>query len=279
MTPFAQHLMRLRGRCTAQGALLLAMLGLTTAMTVHAAPTCPAAPVRVALYENGFFYKGGQGLDKDVVDELQKRSKCKFEVSVVPRVRIWSELEAGSLDMTTSVVETPERKQQFWLLHYIQQKRYAVMSKEMPSNIKSMQDFLDAPNTLRMAMIRGFKTGPFYDAAFDKLQEKGRVEVAPDSDKAYQMLQAKRVSGLVGSPMVFQARLKELGLEQLVQVHDWAPDDLPTSAGMALSRKNFSEEQVREWGVLIDAMRRDGTMLRLIGKYLPKDLAQQALIK
>src|SRR6218665_486693 len=42
-------------------------------------------PIRLALYENRVFYRDGQGIDPDMVAELQQRSGCQFTISLLPR--------------------------------------------------------------------------------------------------------------------------------------------------------------------------------------------------
>ena len=69
-------------------------------------------PLRVALFEFGVLYQTStqDGIDARVLDILEKHSGCAFERSVRPRARIWKELEAGSLDVATAAIPTPERK-------------------------------------------------------------------------------------------------------------------------------------------------------------------------
>ncbi len=46
-----------------------------------------------------------------------------------------------------------------------------------------------------------------------------------------------------------------------------------------MSRKTFTEEQVRGWRDAVQSMKADGTMKRILAKYLSADEAAKALIK
>ena len=59
-------------------ALVLAVPCLPAHAEKAAAPTCPSRPIVVGLYDFGNFYRAGAGLDKDVAEELRKRSGCRF---------------------------------------------------------------------------------------------------------------------------------------------------------------------------------------------------------
>ena len=70
-------------------------------------PACAAAfdcarPYTLALHEHGLLYSADtdSGIDKDVADELIRRSGCKVTVSLLPRARIWQLIESGALDFS-----------------------------------------------------------------------------------------------------------------------------------------------------------------------------------
>src|SRR5690349_6045058 len=83
------------------------------------APECPARPIVVGLYEFGNFYRAGAGLDKDMAEELHKRSGCNFSYKVLQRRAIWPAMQSGSVDMTLSAAPTPERTVFAWSEPYM----------------------------------------------------------------------------------------------------------------------------------------------------------------
>ena len=60
-------------------------------------PDCSRA-YSLALHDHGLLYSAAtdKGIDKDIANELIKRSGCRIDVSVMPRSRIWKLLEAGA---------------------------------------------------------------------------------------------------------------------------------------------------------------------------------------
>ena len=77
--------------------LMIATLGVAQA----GAPDC-ARPYTLALHDHGLLYSADtdSGIDKDVSDELIRRSGCKVTVSLMPRARIWQLIESGALELS-----------------------------------------------------------------------------------------------------------------------------------------------------------------------------------
>ena len=85
------------------------MLGIFGA--VHAAgPDC-SRPYTLALHDHGLLYSAetGTGIDKDVSDELIRRSGCKVTATLMARARIWQLIESGALDFSLSGITNTER--------------------------------------------------------------------------------------------------------------------------------------------------------------------------
>jgi polar amino acid transport system substrate-binding protein len=245
---------------------------------VIASPKCTSKPFVVGIQEVGLLYSNGVGLDKDVIDELQKRSNCEFVLETMPRNRIFSELEAGRIDMTTSVLPTPERLNFLWIYNYMHTEFYAIGLKKNAANFNSMAQF-DRNTESKVGVVRGFSYGPILDEEVAKLAANGRVVEVSKIEILFKMLAAERMSVILATPMAYRKYLADEKMENDVAIVDW---DLKTDArprGLALSKKNFSEPAALEWGGLIKAMNQDGTMKRLISKYLNKQETLSSLYK
>ena len=249
------------------------------AVVAQAAVVCPDRPITLAFFQTPVLYMDGQGLDKDIIDELQARSKCRFETSVMPRARVWIELKEGRLDMTTSVLPTPEREQTMWIANYLQLRNYLLLSKEQEGRIKSLQEFFSASPNLRIGMVRGYKHGDTYDAWLAGLATQGRVQEVVETTAMYQMFKLGRINGFISTPMIYMGKLQEFDMADQVAIMDWGGDSASSPRGLGLSKRNFSEAQAREWQALIEGMKRDGTIRRLIEKYLGKNEAKAMLLK
>jgi polar amino acid transport system substrate-binding protein len=256
--------------------LLCLMVLLSCMAPASALPVCPEHPIQLAYYEYAPFYHDGAGLDADVVDELKKRSGCAFSTILMPRARIWKSIEVGTLDMTGSGIETSERTRFGYFFPYILQKNFALVSRQIPADVRSLQDFI-ARTDLRWGVVRDFSYGEYYDPLLKELRRQNRIHELPTQIATFRMMQAGRIAGMLAVPMIYKELLPEMQATSAVRIADWAPEDLPVRAGLVLSRARFSEAEAQEWGALIESMNRDGTMLRLLGKYLPPKEAQAAL--
>ncbi len=151
-------------KCT-QATLQVLIWGAAVSCWAADRPDCPA-PITFALYENGYIYDAASntGIDKDVAEELGRRSGCRFEFSVKPRARIWVEIESGALMMTGSGIQTDKRDVFSWAVRYMAQKNYVLVKNELNAN--SADQFAADPNLLWGA-VRSYKHGEQADAFLD----------------------------------------------------------------------------------------------------------------
>ncbi len=245
---------------------------------VIAAPKCPDRPIKLAFLETPTLYVQGKGLDQDIVDELALRSGCRFYTEALPRTRTWVEIEHGRIDMTMAVLPTPERERSMWLINYIQLRNYVILPKAKADQIKSLDDFLAAPNDFRLGVVRGFKYGDTLDTWLNELTRKGRVDDVLETEILYKMLQSNRLAAIIASPLSYPQKLQEYGLTDQVVIREGGGSSAARPRSIGLSRRNFSEVEVLKWQALIDTMQRDGTVRRLIGKYLGKKETEALLL-
>jgi polar amino acid transport system substrate-binding protein len=256
----------------------LALCWLGPIVPAQAKPICPPRPISVGLYEFGNFYHAGAGLDKDVADELAARSGCRFELRVLPRTRIWQDVQAGRLDMTLSALRSDTRLTFSWMFPYAVVRSMVILRKDVDPNVHGTEEFLNTPY-LRLGVVHGFKLGLRYDALVEQLRTIGRVEEAVDSERLYGMLSAKRFDAVVDVQLVYPAYLDRLHMSDQVRVEDWDPQRPNDPTNIVLSKKSFTEAEARAWGDLLDTMNKDGTMLKLISKYVPKAEAEKMVYR
>jgi len=242
-----------------------------------AAPSCPSRPIVVGLYEFGYFYHAGAGLDKDLAEELRKRSGCHFTYKVLQRRAIWAAMQSGAVDMTFSAAATPERLVFAWAEPYMQVKNMIVLRKDAASGVHSMADFIADPN-LRLGLGRGFASGAAYEEFITQLRNIGRVEDVDDGDRLYAMFKAARFQALLAPKIVYANYLKDELMAGTVRVEDWGA---PKSAGltnMMMAKKLFSAEDSRRWAALLKEVRADGTLQRLMAQYAGPEEAGRMLL-
>ncbi len=259
--------MRISSTITSRPLLLLASLLLPVA-----ALAC--GPYRVAFYEYAVLYHrdaDGQyrGIDKDVVDELARRSGCRFETRLESRARTWSLLATDGVDITVSAVMNAERARIAELLPYIQSRRVVLLrDRSVPSTAEA---FLQDENR-RLLKVRAARDGPRMEALLARLQERGRVLEAPDQPSAVRAFKAGRADALVvGVAGLAWLRQQDPEL-QAYETAVWTPAERVVGA-LALSRERVSEADRERLREALLAMRRDGSLDAIVRRHAGDKLA------
>lgn len=245
---------------------------------------CPDRAVTVAFYEFGALYTStstdhagglfGTGIDVDFVRELQRRSGCRFEGLTMTRARIWSELEAGRLDMTTSGIATPEREKLYAFAPYILLKHHVWMLKDHVPVRGGLAEFMATP-TWRWGAVRGYKHTPAYDAALEKARAQGRLVEATDDVALLRLLAEGTVDAVIGHSVVMRRYAAEHPRKPQLVALDWVPQQSVVPEGMVLSRARFNDSELGYWRNLVRDLVRDGTFLRIARKHVSDDEAAE----
>lgn len=267
-TEFFSGLCRLFAICCMGLGISLGGVTVATAGPV----VCGEKPIRLAYYEYGYFYfhDGGltaRGMDKDIGDELAKRSGCKFDVQVLARARIWADLASGDLDMSTSGIQNPDRDKFAWFAHYLSMKNYAVLQTAVAARVSSAHAFIK--NTkLQFGAVRAFKHGAEQDKWLETLRTAQRVQDSANVETLFKKLHEGRIDALFSQPPVYGKYLHDAGLKKDVVVQDWTPGEKGIPHGLILAKSRFTEDQAKHWQALVQAMRNDGTLKRIYLQYL-----------
>jgi polar amino acid transport system substrate-binding protein len=260
--------------------LLVYWLLLCTLGAVRASPA-ECGDIGLAFYELGALYYRGPdgrwtGIDKDVVDELARRTGCRFHTTLESRVRIWSQLASGKLDMSVSGIATPEREKFAQFIPYFTTRNYLLQPRSLPPEAATPEGFL-AQASYKVAVVKAFKHGGDYDLWIDKLRAQGRVYEAADFRAVVQLLKIGRVQAILALPTSWVPLLQEEGLSDKVRVLDWSPRN-SVPHGLILSRARIPEETVGRLAKAIQAMHDDGTLLAIFRRHIGAELARELLI-
>ncbi len=252
------------------------------AAAAQAQPQPPAAcgPYRVALYEYGSlaFRRPGlimAGIDVDVVDEVGRRTGCKFETFVDARVRTWADLAQGNLDMTVSAIETPERQGFARFVIYMSGRNRLLVRSDLPQPVSTAEAFAEQ-RELRLAVVKGFKHGPVWDGWIARLREQGRVDEYADAGQAARLVALGRDAAFLSEPVVWRRILAQSKLEGRITFIDAFPAD-NYAAGFALSRARVREDDARKIRDAIAAMRADGTLYKIFSTHLSRSEALSSM--
>jgi polar amino acid transport system substrate-binding protein len=238
---------------------------------------CGAKPIRLAFYEFGYFYfDKNRGIDVDVVNELMRRTGCKFDTQVMTRARIWADLASGELDMSVSGIRNPERDKFAGFANYLSMKNYALVQKNAASRVRRAEEFVELKG-LQFGVVRAFKHGEKQDQWLDKLRQEQRVQESPDVETVFRKLKEQRVDAMFSQPPVYRRNMAVLGMQNEVMVQDWTPGEKGVPHGLILSKRRFSQADVARWQALLNEMRADGTLNGIFAQYLPPDEAGKML--
>ena len=245
--------------------LFLAGLG------VHAAerPDC-ARPLSLALHEHGLLYSAqtGEGIDKDLADELARRSGCKLSVSVMPRARIWQLIESGALDFSLSGITNEARDQFAAFAWYESNKYYLLLRKD--AGVKTLAEFERNP-ALTLGVIRSFRYNPNANRLVDVLNDAHRVSFATNLEPLYQVLLDNRVQAMIIEPFDYPT-VERGAIRAQTTIVEF--DDPAVPHGLIMSKRSLPPAQQQAWRALVDEMRADGTVQRIFEKYFSPELAR-----
>lgn len=233
-------------------------------------------PYTVALFDHGLLYtrqpdgKWG-GLDKDVVDEVARRTGCRFKLVLESRVRIWSMIESDTLDMTVSGIATPAREAHARFLPYAASHSIVVLNKEVAPHINSTTAFMDE-GSYKLGVVRGYTFGNGLAPWVGKLRAAGRVHDASDMTALVNLLNIGRVSAIL-VPQVSWLAAVHAGAQPGRRIGNWGQRD-GFVAGLVVSKARVPEAQARKMEQALKAMHSDGTLEAIFRRYM--DAAQAA---
>lgn len=254
--------------------LFILGLGLFSNMAMAAPIDCGSKPIRLAFFKFGLLYfekdGKGQGIGQDVIDELIKRTGCKFKTQLMPRARTWNDLSTGYLDMTHDGIANKERLQISWFIPYNRIKNYAVLRKDVAAKLQGSESFLNQKK-LQFGTVRSFKHGAEHENWLDRMKSEHRVQESVNIDILFNKLKLGRVDAILAPPSVYRKFLKDLNIENKFVVQDWAPNDEGILGCLVLTKKRFSEAEALKWQALVKEMKNDGTFKRIYATYLSED--------
>lgn len=224
----------------------------------------------LAYHDHGMLYSAATdtGIDKDVADEIIKRSGCKFETSLMPRSRIWLFIESGELDFSMSGISSETRGKFAGFAWYLYNKYYLLARKD--AGVNSLSDF-ENNKSLEIGAIRSFRYSPNANHFVDTLTAQKRIIEVPDHKQLLDMIKLNRIQGMIIEPFNY-SQVDSHELDKTTRIIDTG--DAPVLHGLIMSKKSLPEAEQEKWRAILDGMRRDGTLLRIMRKYFSPEMAK-----
>ena len=234
------------------------------------APDC-SRPLSLGLHEHGLLYTSqtGEGIDKDIAEEMTRRSGCHITLTVLPRARIWQLIESGALDFTLSGITNAQRDRFAAFAWYVSNKYYLLVRRDAEAH--SVAEFR-RKRGLRLGLIRSFRYGERANEFVDAVESEERITYAGSLEPLYTILLDDGIQAMIIEPFDFPVIA---GVQLKAQTAILEFGDPPVLHGLVMSKRSLSTDQQQAWRQLIQGMRADGTMRRIFEKYFPADLARQ----
>ena len=232
-------------------------------------PDC-SRPLSLALHDHGLLYSAetASGIDKDMADELIRRSGCKVHVSLLPRARIWQLLETGALDFSLSAITTPARDRFAAFAWYFSNPYYLLVRRDAQVR---QPDELQDNKALQLGVIRGFRYSDTANHLVDTLAAQQRLTQSSGLSALFQALEAGQIQAMIIEPFDYPT-LESTRLREMSQLISFGDKAVPH--GLVMSRASINEAQQAKWRALVDSMLQDGTVLRIFEKYFKPEQAR-----
>ncbi len=223
----------------------------------------------VGVYDAGYLYHNSHehGISTDIISELFFRLELKCEILVMPRARVSSMIEEGSIPVGFSSIETPERAEYSYFIPYFEQKNEVIVRAD--ANATTEEEFFNNKN-LKFGVVRGYYYGEYYEEMIEKLKQEDMVVEAKDIDDLYKMLDANWIQATVNNAASYQFYLEFYKIGE-VELYDWAPQQKLLVRNISFSKKYFKPEDIEAFQDTIDQMREDGTIYSIFNNYLSKE--------
>lgn len=247
----------------------LSLMWLALGAWAQGRPDC-SRPLTLGLHEHGLLYSAetSTGIDKDVTDELIRRSGCRIHVSLMPRARIWQLIESGALDFSLSGISNDKRETFAAFAWYFSNKYYLLVRRD--AKVARIEDF-ERNRKLRLGVIRSFRYSETANRLVDALAGEQRLTLSNGLPALFTALVAGQIDAMIIEPFDYPT-LESGRIRELTQIIEFG--DAPVPHGLIMSRASLPAAEQAQWRALIDEMRRDGTMLRIFSKYFSPDLAR-----
>ncbi len=256
--------------------ILLCSALLWQAPAALAAPAC--GDYSAGLYEHGALYHkdadgNWNGIDKDILDEVARRSGCVFRSALDSRIRIWTRLEQGTLDVSVSGIATPEREKYAQFIPYLGTRNYLLVHRSVPLKLHTAATFAADPS-LKVGVVKSFKHGAWFDAWLEPLRAQGRVYEAADLSAVLNLLKIGRVHAMVALPTSWMTFVRQEKMTDQVRILDFAQKN-DVIGGLVLSRQRVPQHAVEAMRKAIRDMRDDGTLKAIYTRHVGADLAAE----
>lgn len=210
------------------------------------------------------------GVQLDVNIEALQRMGCSVKLREMPFARALVELEHGDLDVLAGAFRRPEREAYAWFSAPVLHSRnmlYLRRGDEARWNFKSLLELRGSP--FRLGAQIGVVYGPDYAALMRDADYARGVPKVSNRHALWRMLERNRIDGVIADELTAEFELAGLKLDDRIVKSALVVSDEP--APTAFSKRSSDAAFVERYNATIETMRRDGTLPRIVQRYLGRD--------
>lgn len=200
------------------------------------------------------------GLSVDYLDEVSRRTGCRFVYSDVPRARAWWMLAHGTADVVPGAVQADWRDES-GVFHdqYVMEGVSLLSLKSDPVNLRSSRAIMDSKR--HFLFVRGHDYGPRTAELIRVLQAQGQLTLVTDPGGMLRMLEAGRADAMIVMASIITTEAQAQGLEDAL--HGAGIDDLEwASTGVYLSKSSLPAADAELLGRTFNELNEEGFYVR-----------------
>lgn len=237
-------------------------------VAAKAGAVCPPV-TRVGLSDLGYssYRENGRivGIAVDVINEMAKRSGCKFEFHWYPRQRLFVELQSGHIDMAMGAFRTPERDAYARHLPYAY-LQYDLILREAPArSYASLSEFVER-GAGRLNVTRGLVYDSPIETQLALLANAGRLEVVNDFETVFGKLEMGRADGTIATAAIYGKYLKDGKLKNSVVIP--IAEATPRVTGIYVSRNTVPTRTRQFYASVLKGMVAEQLVLGFYTRYI-----------
>lgn len=252
-------------------ALLVIAIGLSGGV-VFAKETCSKQYIVGTNNYMPMYFRnpGGQagGVDEDLISAIMARSHCGYNSRGMSRPMAVESLKRNQLDLILLVAENniySDGGADF--IPLFRSVRELVVRKSKYKKGQTVADVFGNKKVIFGNLIgsRAVMTEPEYQM----LLKDNRIIQVPDAVGVYSLIKKGRTDAVIATPLLNNYLVKDLKIENdVILVSD---RNFTTSLGIYVSRQRVGQQDRARLEEVVRKMKKDGTIERIISKYLTQD--------
>lgn len=207
------------------------------------------------------------GSDIELMRTLAQEIGCTITFKQLPWTRHLLELQAGHIDVATSVRWTAERETFGWFSDVYRHDEMALYVLRGTVGNYRLTGLAALPETgFKLGVISGYYYGPEFEALMADPAFARQVEAASDYATNLRKLIHGRIDGVLADDVtVVIAVAKALGLHERLEQH---PLPIPgNTSHLLFSKKSVAPALVAAVNARLASMKSDGRLQRILGQY------------